>query len=104
MNNARVFIGVCASLTGPASLLGKEMTQAIELAVQETNRKGGIAGHEIEMIVYDDGSDIEKAETAATEFCLNENVLGVIGHYSSDTSLAAARMHLPPHTRVFMAK
>jgi len=93
MKNPHVLIGVCAPLSGLAASLGKEMKQAIDLAVQRRNREGGLAGHEIEVITYDDGSDVGKAGTAATELTRNAAVLGVIGHYSSDTSLAAARIY-----------
>jgi len=69
------------------------MKQAIEVAVHEKNKSGGLAGYEIKSITYDDESDVKKAEIVANELCRNANILGVIGHYSSDTSLAAARIY-----------
>jgi len=93
MKNLHVLIGVCAPLSGLAASLGKEMKQAIDLAVQQRNKEGGLAGHEVEVITYDDGSDVGKAGKAATELTRNAAVLGVIGHYSSDTSLAAAKIY-----------
>jgi branched-chain amino acid transport system substrate-binding protein len=93
MKNSAIQVGVCAPLSGLAALLGKEMKQAIELAVREKNGVGGLAGNEIEIITHDDESDVSKAEMIANDLCRNANVLGVIGHYSSDTSLAAARIY-----------
>lgn len=93
MTNSSISIGVCAPLSGLAALLGKEMKQAIELAAREKNSNGGLEGHQIEVITYDDESDIKRAEIVANELCRNTNILGVIGHYSSDTSLAAARIY-----------
>ncbi|MBS1602774.1 MAG: branched-chain amino acid ABC transporter substrate-binding protein [Bacteroidetes bacterium] len=93
MKYSSLQVGVCGPFSGLAALLGKEMKQAIELAAREKNSTGGLAGHEIEIIARDDESDVRKAATVANELCGNAKLLGVIGHYSSDTSLAAARIY-----------
>ena len=50
-------IGVYASLTGYASLLGRMGQQGIRLAVEDINGSGGVDGKEIRLIEYDDQSD-----------------------------------------------
>jgi len=89
----KAIIGIGAPLSGLAAALGREMVQAIELAVSQFNQAGSPGGSEIETMVCDDGSDVRTAGAVATEFCRNEAVAGVVGHYSSDTSLAAAKIY-----------
>lgn len=93
MERIKIKIGICAPLSGLAFKLGLEMKQAIELAVKERNEQGGIAGNPVELIVLDDESKVARAEDAARELCNDEQVIGVIGHYGSDTSLAAAKIY-----------
>jgi len=86
-------IGIAAPLSGRAAGLGAEMQQAAQLAIQEKNDSGGIAGIKIRTVLVDDGSNVPKAEEAAKKLCSEKNILGIIGHYSSDTSLAAAKIY-----------
>jgi branched-chain amino acid transport system substrate-binding protein len=44
-------------------------------------------------VLVDDGSSVPKAEEVAKKLCSEKNILGIIGHYSSDTSLAAAKIY-----------
>lgn len=69
------------------------MKHAIELAIDDKIRSGGILGSSIGLLVHDDKSQVKIAEEVAGLLCGEENLLGVIGHYGSDTSLAAARLY-----------
>lgn len=89
----KISIGVGAPLSGSSSALGQEMKQAIELAVEEKNANGGISGSPIVAEIADDGSDPKKAEAIARSFCNNPEVLGVIGHYNSDATIAASAIY-----------
>jgi branched-chain amino acid transport system substrate-binding protein len=93
MKKATISIGVGAPLSGLAATLGREMKQAIELAAEEKNNQGGIGGHEIRVLTYDDESRPAKAEAVARQFAKVEDIIGVIGHYGSDTSVAAAPIY-----------
>jgi ABC-type branched-subunit amino acid transport system substrate-binding protein len=73
--------------------MGAEMRQAIDLAVEETNAAGGILGAAISAAVNDDASDIEQGQHVARKFCAERNLLGVVGHYNSDVSIAAAAIY-----------
>jgi len=88
-----ITIGIAAPLSGRAGKLGLEMQHAVELAIQEKNDQGGIAGIKIRTAVADDGSSVAKAREAAKKLCNEKNIMGVIGHYGSDTSLAAAEIY-----------
>ncbi len=88
-----ISIGVCGPFSGRAAALGLEMKQAIELAVAEKNARGGIGGQPVRVIAYNDESRVDKAKEMAARLSEDRTVLGVIGHYSSDTSLAAAHVY-----------
>ena len=88
-----IHIGIGAPLTGSAARLGAEMKQAIELAIDEKNATGGIAGARITAVVRDDASDSGKGEEAARAFCADPAVLGIVGHYNSNVSLATAPIY-----------
>jgi len=53
-------IGAIFSKTGPAANLGGPEARTLEMLVQETNKKGGLAGYQIELIVKDSGSSPKK--------------------------------------------
>ncbi|MFK5121494.1 ABC transporter substrate-binding protein, partial [Klebsiella pneumoniae] len=55
---ATVKLGVLAPLTGPASGDGEDYVHGVTMAVEEANKKGGIAGSTFEVMAVDvkDGS------------------------------------------------
>src|SRR5262249_44580318 len=46
-------IGVSLALTGPDARYGLPMLRGIELAIEETNRRGGVGGHPLMTVVLD---------------------------------------------------
>ncbi len=48
-----VKIGVLAPLTGPTASDGEEFVRGVELAVEEVNAEGGVAGHTFEVVPAD---------------------------------------------------
>src|SRR5512145_3034113 len=59
-----VKIGVVTDLTGPAAALGKPSLDAMRLAVEHTNRAGGLLGRRLELIVLDTASRPDGAARA----------------------------------------
>ncbi len=72
-------IGAIISISGPASNLGVPEKQTLEMLTEEINAAGGINGHPVEMIIYDDETNAEKAATLATRLIERDEVLAVIG-------------------------
>lgn len=54
-----VRIGVLAPLTGPRAFLGQEVANGAELAVDELNRRGGLLGEDVELVVVDDAALVD---------------------------------------------
>jgi branched-chain amino acid transport system substrate-binding protein len=92
-------IGAVFSVTGPYSPLGEPEKQTVEMMMAQINEAGGINGHRLEVIVYDDESDTTKAATLATRLIEQDKVLAIVGPTASGTSMAmvpvATDAHIP---------
>ena len=79
-------VGAVFSVTGPYSPLGEPEKQTMEMMVDEIDDAGGINGHPLEVIVYDDESDSTKAQTMATRLIEQNEVLAIVGTSGSGPS------------------
>ncbi len=68
---------------------GEWIKQAVELAAEEINADGGIAGRQIELIFQDSEAKAEKMITAIQKLCTRENVDFIVGGMSSGAVLGA---------------
>lgn len=84
-----VKIGVGAPLTGPNAKPGQDILNAVKLAVEEKNAKGGVLGKQIELLEGDDRSDPREGIVVANKL-VNSGAVGVIGHYNSGVSIPAS--------------
>jgi branched-chain amino acid transport system substrate-binding protein len=82
-------IGVVAPFEGLHRPLGYEVLFAVKLAVQERNVQGGINGYQVELVALNDFDDPVKARVQARALVTDLDVLGVVGHTSAVTTLAA---------------
>lgn len=87
-NKQSVKIGFSGCLTGRLNDLGIAGRNAVMLAVQEVNARGGINGRAVELIIRDDMNNPEKAVQVDKEL-IDLNVSAVIGHMTSAMSIAA---------------
>ena len=86
-------IAIGAPLSGSAAARGAEMKQAIELAVEEQNADGGIAGLPILLEAADDKGKVETGRQIADAFCDRPDLLGIVGHYNRNGTIAAAEIY-----------
>ena len=61
---ADIKIGSTLAQTGPASFLGDPEAKTLQMLVAERNANGGVNGEQIELIMYDDGADPNKARSS----------------------------------------
>jgi branched-chain amino acid transport system substrate-binding protein len=83
-----VRIGVAQPLSGPSAARGQDILDGVKLAAAELNAAGvKINGKavKIEVVARDDKADKETAKKVAREL-VDEKVIAVIGHLSSDIS------------------
>jgi len=89
---AQTVIGVAAPMSGPLAPLGVEIAVAVEAAVAEINRTGGVLGDEITVEIADDSCSAEGGEAAAAQL-VEAGVVFVVGHLCSAASIAAAPIY-----------
>jgi len=84
-----VKIGLVAPFEGLHRRVGYDVLYAVKLAVRERNAAGGVSGHKVELVALDDGNDPGQAPLQARKMIVDADVMGVIGHFSDETALAA---------------
>ena len=80
-------IGAILAVTGPASFLGAPEAKTLEMMVEDINKKGGIKGKKIELIIKDSGANPEKALSFAKQLIEEDKVLAIIGPSTSGETM-----------------
>lgn len=70
-----------------------EMLRGVAQAQNDINQAGGINGLPLRVVIANDDNDPAIAQQVAQALVDNPTVLGVVGHYSSDVTLAAAQVY-----------
>src|SRR5215208_2691751 len=81
-------VGALLSVTGPASFLGAPEARTLELLVEDLNKKGGVEGRRIELVVKDTGGDPAKAVSFAKQLMEEDRVFAIIGPATSGETMA----------------
>jgi branched-chain amino acid transport system substrate-binding protein len=81
-------VGAVFSVTGRASFLGDPEKKTALMIQEQINKTGGINGHPLELIVYDDEGDATKCALAVRKLITQDNVCVIIGPSLSGLSLA----------------
>ncbi len=85
-----VRIGFNVPLTGFAAADGKSALTGAELAVEQINAAGGVAGKMLELVVYDDQASPKEAVPVANKLIEQDGVkVAISGSYSGSTRAAA---------------
>ncbi|WP_018131583.1 branched-chain amino acid ABC transporter substrate-binding protein [Effusibacillus pohliae] len=91
-SGSEILIGVQSPTTGSEAKMGKDINQAIQLAADEINAKGGINGKQIKLVFADDACDPQTA-TAAANKLVSQGVVAVVGGYCSGATLPASGVY-----------
>ncbi|MGB7086032.1 MAG: ABC transporter substrate-binding protein [Phormidesmis sp.] len=67
-----------------------EIMRGVAQAQTDINQAGGINGTPLKVLVLNDDASPDRAAEIAANLVEDEDVLGVVGHFASDTTLAAA--------------
>jgi len=70
-----------------------EIMRGVAQAQNEINQSGGISGTPLKVVIANDDNNPEIAAQIATALANNSEILGVIGHFGSDTTLAASKIY-----------
>lgn len=86
--NQPIRIGAVLSVTGPASFLGDPEDKTLRLYVNRINQAGGVNGRPIELVIYDDAGDANRARTFATRLVEDDKVVAMVGGTTTGTTMA----------------
>lgn len=82
-------IGAILSQSGSLAQVGKVQEDGLKFAIEEINAGGGVGGHNLELVVRDDGGDPTQARNVAQELVEGSGVKIVIGPVLSSSALSA---------------
>ncbi len=85
-------VGIMAPTTGSEATYGKDMENAISLAVAEINAKGGLLGKKVVTTTGDDACDPQQGASAASKL-VSESVVAVVGGYCSGSTLPTLKIY-----------
>ena len=88
---ADIKIGVLVPTTGSEATYGQDMANAVQIAIDEINKAGGIGGSQLSMVVGDDGCDPQQAVNAATKLA-SSGIVGVVGGYCSGATIPTLKI------------
>jgi branched-chain amino acid transport system substrate-binding protein len=83
-------IGGVGPLTGEAATFGLSTKNGYEMAVAETNAKGGLLGKQVKLVFADDKGDPAEGATVFTKLIEQDKVSAIIGTVMSKVCLAGA--------------
>src|SRR5579885_2980174 len=78
-------IGVTAAMTGPAAATQAPVIEMLRIYVDRLNAKGGINGHQVDLLIEDDQAEPSKAAANATKLVRQEGVILLINSSFSST-------------------
>jgi branched-chain amino acid transport system substrate-binding protein len=85
-------VGIMVPTTGSEATYGKDMENAIKMAVEEINAKGGLLGMKIVTTTGDAACDPQQAAAAAAKL-VSEDVVAVVGGYCSGATLPTLKIY-----------
>ena len=71
-------IGMSTAMTGPYSEFGVMQKNAVDIAVEQINAKGGIKGRPVQVVLYDDGLVPARAQANVRRLIDDDKVMALI--------------------------
>ena len=90
---APLYVAIAGGMSGSGAASGLETVQSARLYFDRLNAGGGVSGHPVELLIFDDQNDPKKAKQVAQEIVDDDRVMLVIGHSTSSTSVAASPIY-----------
>ena len=87
-------IGVASPFTGGAAGYGDNVKSGVSLKLDEINSAGGINGKQVEIVWGDDRCEPKEAGTVASKFAVDKDMVAVIGHLCSSSTLAGIPLYV----------
>ena len=88
-----VKIGLSAPLTGDWAEYGNDFKRSVTMVIDQINKKGGINGKKLELVVADSRGDAKESVLIAEKFVADPDIIAQIGDFSSSSTMAAAPVY-----------
>ncbi len=83
-----ILIGMSNALTGPTSALGTGMKSGAMVYFDKTNASGGVLGHKIKLLTYDDGYEPDRSIANTRKLIEEDKVFALFGYVGTPTTTA----------------
>src|ERR1700743_512014 len=80
---ADVKIGILMPLSGKGASYGQHQETAMKMALEELEKRGGIKGEKVQVVVYDTRGENAEAINLTRKLISNDKVLAIIGPFFS---------------------
>jgi branched-chain amino acid transport system substrate-binding protein len=87
----KVQIAAEGPFTGDQASIGKGALQAIQLAVKDFNKAGGVNGTQVQLLIWDDQHSAQTAQTLQAQGISDPTVLGIVGPMNSGVVLGSVQ-------------
>jgi branched-chain amino acid transport system substrate-binding protein len=87
----KVQIAAEGPFTGDEASIGAGALQAIQLAVKDFNKAGGVNGTQVQLLVWDDQHNAQTAQTLQAQGISDPTVLGIVGPMNSGVVLGSVQ-------------
>jgi urea transport system substrate-binding protein len=81
-------VGVLHSLSGTMAISERSLVDAIQLAIDEINQRGGILGRSLEAVIEDGESNSPTFKRKAEKLIVQDKVVSVFGCWTSESRIA----------------
>ncbi len=85
----RIVVALAGPMTGEGFINGRDMERGSRMAIQDALDAGRLSNLQIRLSIFDDQNEVRTAMKIASEISLNKEVVAVLGHYKSTTTMAA---------------
>lgn len=87
-----IIIGSAVPITGSEAKMGKDITNAIQMAIDEINAKGGVLNRKLKLEVQDEACEAQQAVAAANKL-VSLNVVAAVSGYCSGAFLPTEKVY-----------
>ncbi len=88
-----LYIALVGPMSGNDQYKGREMADSVNFYIDKVNAQGGLNGKTVKLLIFDDRNDSTAATQKALEIAADDRILLVIGHRSSNASIAGGKIY-----------
>ncbi len=88
-----LYIALVGPMSGKDQDKGREMADSVNFYIDKVNAQGGLNGKKVKLLIFDDRNDSATATQKALEIAADDKILLVIGHRTSNASIAGGKIY-----------